>query len=958
MEIEKAFSESVDNIMNFAEILYKCTLCTTLPSILTSKNSFVSHVKGHHFKQNLTRCLVCSLSFETEEDLHAHSRSSHCGEDAFKGEGDHQDSHPKEEEITSAEETLIPITQENEVEQDKKCVNVINTKCDTYNCVGHRVNSEITNITAQSIERPFMMNVDGQNISDGMEAPWPEMRPKVNIEYGLENSVRQHPCTNNLSKIHAVADQILAVNSTKPKPTGNSMIFSPGFTPEFGKFTKLVREGGNIVYFCQVCNWKSQIKSHFQSHCQGKVHKEKLKCAEEQHDEKSPSPAPRREHNSKEKQCDSVSPVNLSIENGMGSSTAHSPVISERNKLERQNKRKRSVPISLRNQASDRDGWQSSDSDSDSADISRSRLYHSGRTPVKKRHSKDNKPSPNAEVRPKIDNSCRPALLVNSDSDSNHIQGYHNPGNPSMSLTSKGYRDEDPTKFPFGLYNQIHNQILWNLSNKSVDKGKKTVDSPLPYLDRLSYPNSKSFSSSSPHVSPPRGSPFCPEISKSDSEFMYRCSLCSFGCNKIQEYRTHFEFQHEQGNSLNEQGPLCGTEGKELWKVNKIKECLTDLICLFPKGNVSRDLLLQKISSITQLPEAVHWGPACNRAVREIFPDTLAQRKGKFKKTYFFGVSFIEQVQEPADDLSDPELMQYQPLRDMSQDLEKILEHLHNLVQFSEDAESSVSRDDLLTVLHKRIDEPDVLYWGMQCNRAIRIVFPSVVIKRKGKFKTTVYQGVDFKEEVKMELQQLPFSLPNKKGRPRKISSEDSGEMYQMGMSWTDAIRTGHSETYKMYTNIHVPRPFPSENLSVTRGWGPGSLAYHDTGDPQKQGPSQLSQNKESVKRTEHFKLDYEVKGSGEDSVLNISSLNDYYWMNGPQTKSFLNGSVQKSCPSEQAFQSEKEAESDFNDVSENKQILSQKEDDQSEDNEDENTDEDADDEESIGPNIEDKDID
>ena len=47
-------------------------------------------------------------------------------------------------------------------------------------------------------------------------------------------------------------------------------------------------------------------------------------------------------------------------------------------------------------------------------------------------------------------------------------------------------------------------------------------------------------------------------------------------------------------------------------------------------------------------------------------------------RTYFFGVSFIEQVQEPADDLSDPELMQYQPLRDMSQDLEKILEHLHS----------------------------------------------------------------------------------------------------------------------------------------------------------------------------------------------------------------------------------------------------------------------------------------
>lgn len=65
---------------------------------------------------------------------------------------------------------------------------------------------------------------------------------------------------------------------------------------------------------------------------------------------------------------------------------------------------------------------------------------------------------------------------------------------------------------------------------------------------------------------------------------------------------------------------------------------IVDMICLFPKGNVSRDLLLQKISSTAQLSEAIHWGPACNRAVREIFPDTLAQRKGKFKKYPFHSI--------------------------------------------------------------------------------------------------------------------------------------------------------------------------------------------------------------------------------------------------------------------------------------------------------------------------------
>ena len=72
------------------------------------------------------------------------------------------------------------------------------------------------------------------------------------------------------------------------------------------------------------------------------------------------------------------------------------------------------------------------------------------------------------------------------------------------------------------------------------------------------------------------------------------------------------------------------------------------------------------IGEVTSLRTAVaHW-------LQKLFHSLISTR------TYFFGVSFIEQVQEPADYLSDPELMQYQPLRDMSQDLEKILEHLHS----------------------------------------------------------------------------------------------------------------------------------------------------------------------------------------------------------------------------------------------------------------------------------------
>lgn len=945
--------------MNFAEILYKCTLCTSLPSILTSKTSFVSHVKGQHFNQNLTKCSECLLTFETEEDLLIHSKTSHGVEVSTSQEKENSTLNPKvkEDEMSSAEESVIS-QQETDMEKSGNSANLIDSiyRCEKLNHADHSSGesskSDLTNKSALSGERQFALKCKGQSMSEVMESPQPENRPKVNIEHGLENSVRQHPCVNNLTRIHAVADQILAVNSTRIKSNGNGRIFSPGYTPEFGKFTKLVREGGNIVYFCQVCNWKSQIKSHFQVHCQGKVHKEKLKCAEDQGDEKSPSSNPKKEtHGNEKNSCSSQeSPVNLSTDLANNSSKPSSParLSSDRNKSERQNKRKRSVPISLRNQSSDRDGWHSSDSDSDSLDFSRSRPYHSGRTP-KKRYSKENKSSPNSELNSKLDNSGKAALPLNSDSESNHLDVKQAQGEHQFPLTllPKKYPEEDPAKFHYGLFNQIHNQILWNLSNRSLEPGRSTPEShPQPYLDSFPYAGHHSFPSNSPRVSPSRASSLCPEHPRSDSEYMYRCSLCSFGCNKIQEYKTHFESQHEQGNSMSDQGPMYGSEGKELWKVNKIKEHLKDMICLFPKGNVSRDLLLQKISSMAQLSEAIHWGPACNRAVREIFPDTLAQRKGKFKKTYFFGVSFIEQVQEPADELSDPELMQYQPLRDMSQDLEKILEHLHNVVEFSEDVDCSISRDDLLTVLHKRIDEPDVLYWGMQCNRAIRIVFPSVIIKRKGKFKTTVYQGVEFKDEAKTEIHQLPLTLSNRRGRPRKISSEDSGELYQMGMNWTDAIRTGHSETYKMYTNLHIPKLPSSDPPPVTRGWGP-SIAYHEADDSQKLNQTLNSAiNNENLKMAKQSHLKTELTGTErENQSLSCDNTLNTHRIHRSSKDSKRN----------HASLSENEADSE-EDISCKKQPLVSCSD-RRDDIRDENTDEDADDEESIGPGIEDKDI-
>ena len=68
-----------ENLMRFAEVLYKCTLCTSIPSILTSKESFTKHITEQHLthQQNFVDCPHCLLKFQTNEDLKEHKQLTH-----------------------------------------------------------------------------------------------------------------------------------------------------------------------------------------------------------------------------------------------------------------------------------------------------------------------------------------------------------------------------------------------------------------------------------------------------------------------------------------------------------------------------------------------------------------------------------------------------------------------------------------------------------------------------------------------------------------------------------------------------------------------------------------------------------------------------------------------------------------------------------------------------------------
>ncbi|XP_033760957.1 uncharacterized protein LOC117342806 [Pecten maximus] len=822
-KVSNVLNNSVENLMQYAEVLYKCKLCTTLPSILTSRDSFLSHVSEEHLPNNdqLKECGRCCLRFGTVEDLRAHVSSEH--KNAW-------DEKPQDKII-------------------KKCQKIPNRVPPGFksrdNFKGQKRSPSFLRSDSDDLETGSQKLVEDVAVADDQEtAPHP---PKLVITHGVERSVHLAP-TQNMTHLQKLTDQIIASNkpdkdgSQNLSPNTNPIIMTPCYTAEFGQFTKLVREGGNIVYFCQLCNWKSQVKMQFQAHCSSSHHTNKVKAADQTDPEESgvTLSTDTKCQKSEKRSAEYKEPVGWTprghmsfltetsgfhignslskMDNDYGhlkekatvSKTDEDKMKAEMNSIDKikdaakseknkekkmpvgedderdkeyrvddtadkaddankkedkelvrvkQNKRKRAAPVVLRNQADCAEGWGSDECDEYDSDVStgsphkpgvcgKRRLLGKTRDPEEGKHCHRSSRREGDQSSPKNDKFYpRGPWEREDESWSPHTEDVSiirtsSPNPPGSGLrptpppvvnmypdhttplkyTGAGVQEEEMEKTASMIRQYFESQLGFRGLDRPI-KCPSAADWPIP--PQTSNRNGEHNSSSSGH-----GSGYCAR----DPMYMYNCSLCDFGCADMSEYRLHFDTEHGQSIEM-ESGDAVADGRGESWKMWKIKEILPDLICVYPRGNVSRDLLLQKISVILSLPEATQWGPACNKAVREQFPHSLAQRKGKYKKTFFFGVALNEHVQEQ-EEVSDGEGVTYQPLRDMSQDMEKILGHLHSLVQWTGDLESGVSRDEILELLKGRIEEPDVQHWGVQCNRAIRVLFPNVEMKRKGKYKT------------------------------------------------------------------------------------------------------------------------------------------------------------------------------------------------------------------------------
>ncbi|XP_071097690.1 uncharacterized protein [Haliotis cracherodii] len=880
------FRSCEENLMRFAEILYKCALCTSLPSILTSKGSFLAHVTSQHLTKQASfqDCSQCDLKFGTDEDLRSHIDCAHaklCGE---RVEAD------KLSDTESVDEAATPSSgMEERLSTPKPPLYVANS--------GNK----------PRLESPNQSKKD-----------FPCNKYQLVKQTAPVVKVNDLPKSENISKIQKLTDQI--VQAQTPGSQANllqSWSSMSSFTPEFGRYTKLVREGGNIVYFCQVCNWKCQVKAAFQAHCNGPHHNNKVRIADQNNPHRkrggssnvpaSTSPGlaggspsncrsptglltfvnkPEVEAFRTDTPCDSQNGGTMDMKRSDGvpmpgngvhmgqgmsdmpflqgllsshrtdekresgsnfvfqkrwendsthennhqdsqferttrtgspsfmnpGSGEHSPAEKDPNSTPR-NKRKRPAPVCLRNQIGSGNSWSDSDSDecadrekncesssdSDQPDAKKqkhaesspvlrddfhSRLMKkalSGHANVEKTLVNSHPLGPAEHTTPYFQNSFRNRLFASAFGASfGPMYGWFGQPNPLFQSPvcsndenvsrEKGPIDPYDNLVHYGskLFQNCFTPFNYTGKHRQVSEALASRNDTRPQSDTSDKGDN---SPKSDDASCDNRTVFKQEPIDGD-EAVFRCSMCEFTCQDIVDYRHHFMAEHGVDGADSLLGESQFSTMNEGWKMSKIRDTLPDLLVECSKGNVSRDLLLQKISLLLGLPEVIHWGPACNKAVREVFQNSLAQRKGKYKKTYFFGVALIEQLQEQ-EELSDSENVTYQPLRDMSQDLERILEHLPDLVYWTGECDTGVSRDELLELLAEKIEEKDVQHWGVQCNRAMRMLFPEVQMKRKGKYKTTVFFGVDYSKN----LQKQSF-IPTKRGRPRKLNDDEDDQPY------------------------------------------------------------------------------------------------------------------------------------------------------------------------------------
>ncbi|XP_013420312.1 uncharacterized protein LOC106180755 [Lingula anatina] len=665
--LDGALHESVDHCLKFAEILYKCTLCTSLPSILTSKESFVCHVKQLHFVGSVAgpTCPSCNLTFNTRQDLDVHVSTSHPNSDLVLRTHD-LDSDPRKSDPDPR----------SDVDLEQGHFSIRSAK--TEKSGGRRKKRE----GIQKRLSGFQEITDSEDESGDDQLLIPSPRDTENNALLCKISKKSEGWKISVKS-----------SPSNHKGGGNDSKDADVPTSEFGKYTQVIRSGIENTYICCLCDWKTTQNIAFQAHCSGVEHNTRL------------------ERKNREKGY-------VSDEGDDEVSLLHN-----RDKTSSQN-----------------------NYDIYSLISEKLKPGHEGNpeeSPSHKRAERAGTSSDNEECSLKI-----PEKVLKKESNTS-LEG----GNSGLDHLDANLDDED---YPMRKCNRC------DFTFKTFSQFAKHCIEKHNFLDNSGAPLPQVLS---PHLAySPSGlqvkhsSGATDVLGRGINDVPNHCIRCNAAYSTSEEFIKHCIDSH--GYGVPDPQSYTMLEGA---KVAKIRKLLPELVVREPYGSLLRDHLLQLISMRLQDATTIDWGPACNRAVREAYPYTLAQRKGMYKKTYFFGIKLIDGVEgtEGCDSSQS-----YLPLRDFQQDVEKLIQMLPEFVQWTGLPDSCISRDVLLENVSWVINDQDINNWGMQCNRAMRQLFPDVATKRKGKLKTTYYYGALLK--VKAGDQVVNFSSsPRGRGRPK-----------------------------------------------------------------------------------------------------------------------------------------------------------------------------------------------
>ncbi|XP_064649910.1 uncharacterized protein LOC135501625 [Lineus longissimus] len=820
-----SFLESTQRMMQFAEILYKCKLCTSLPSILTSKDNFLMHVKDFHLKGNSADdfdCDDCDLKFRTLEDLKLHFRVCHGSCEKNETYTSYNCAKNSTSSVSNINLFSLRDSKSSDFCDMDRSSSESETESDDLNIIGP--SSNVSNCEIQS-SKPKMFNFSGgrgTKTRKRKSVPNRLMDSTTGIEISRcdigENltvkNVKVEPCDSNDYHGNSTSVDPGSVFGESEVNRKRTMvhILSPGqqtHTIHWGRGPSYVNSDEKVETSEPVCK-KIKILDKVvkipNPNCaeENSTDSDKVECQSSSADADGPlqstplmQPIPAIHDMQKySKYLSRKSFFNMAAHQKLKSSAIYNLISTHM--------QKDTVTGSHGNREdeSQRESAQHNVQQNVQESVPKTAQQN-----VQKNTQEKVARSPNFHI---LSASDRLKSFIKHKSDDLLKRRTGTKTNP-VEQNVKAYVQMEPEDFSstsanFSSHRKNETSSLHktcgslpaNCSAKcTVSSGPEGQhsDSVADKFQKCSHDSSTSGPKQEKSMTSSAAS--TATTSNQDLDLLKTNPLpllnmptgASYKCFQCDEYFTDFSAYCSHYKRMHDSDMPYGTPIPKMEQCIALVKAIQTLLVATHSGYVSRDSILKEAAKEIGSTQVESWGAACNRAVKEVFPYSQTHRKGKYKDTYYFGVKFVE-ASDTAEDTDEEKSVppgdnlwgNRQPkssAKESCVDWEKIHRVLPDLVAWRGDEDAKVPRADLIALLRYSLKELDTSSsnWGWQCNRAVRLFFPEVVIERRGKHKHTYYQGLCYKEPAAVE-----------------------AKLADISSKWKD---TSHDEVDDVYTGLH-----------------------------------------------------------------------------------------------------------------------------------------------------------